>query len=139
MIRRLLVADDGSPSGERAFVAALDLARRLSVSLDMICVEELPRFPATIDEVEEERAELGGGFAKVVEAAKAKAAAVGVPFSAHVVAGHPVSSIAEFVERRGYDLLVVGFMGHSALYNRLIGSVSDRLVDLARCTVMVVK
>jgi nucleotide-binding universal stress UspA family protein len=139
MIRRMLVADDGSPSGERAFVAALDLARRLSVSLDMICVEELPRFPATIDEVEEERAERGGGFAKVVEAAKAKAAAVGVPFSAHVVVGHPVSSIAEFVERRGYDLLVVGFMGHSALYNRLIGSVSDRLVELARCAVMVVK
>jgi nucleotide-binding universal stress UspA family protein len=139
MIRRMLVADDGSPSGERAFVAALDLARRLSVSLDMICVEELPRFPATIDEVEEERADIGGAFAKVVEAAKAKAAAVGVAFAAHIVAGHPVSSIAEFVERRGYDLLVVGFMGHSTLYNRVIGSVSDRLVDLARCTVMVVK
>jgi nucleotide-binding universal stress UspA family protein len=139
MIRRMLVADDGSASGERAFVAALDLARRLSVSLDMICVEELPRFPATIDEVEEERADLGGAFAKVVEAAKAKAATVGVPFAAHIVAGHPVSSIVEFVERRGYDLLVVGFMGHSALYNRVIGSVSDRLVDLARCAVMVVK
>ena len=75
---------------------------------------------------------------KQVVEAKAKAAAVGVPFAAHVVAGHPVSSIAEFVERRGYDLLIVGFMGHSALYNRLIGSVSDRLVELARCTVMVV-
>ena len=139
MIRRMLVADDGSPSGEIAFVAALDLARRLSLGLDMICVEELPRFPATIDEIEETRADLGGGFAKVIEAARAKAEAAGVPFAAHVVAGHPVSSIAEFVERRGYDLLVVGFMGHSALYNRVIGSVSDRLVDLARCTVMVVK
>jgi nucleotide-binding universal stress UspA family protein len=30
-------------------------------------------------------------------------------------------------------------MGHSALYNRIIGGVADRLVDLARCTVMVVK
>jgi len=139
MIRRMLVADDGSPSGEIAFVAALDLARRLSLGLDMICVEELPRFPATIDEIEETRADLGGGFAKVIEAARAKAEAAGVPFAAHVVAGHPVSSIAEFVERRGYDLLVVGFMGHSALYNRVIGSVSDRLVDLARCTVIVVK
>ena len=139
MIRRMLIADDGSPSGERAFAAALDLARRLSVSLDMICVEELPRFPATIDEVEETRADFGGGFAKVVESAKAKAAAVGVPFVAHVVAGHPVSSIAEFVERRGYDLLVVGYMGHSALYNRIVGSTTDRLVELAPCKVLVVK
>jgi nucleotide-binding universal stress UspA family protein len=139
MIRRMLVADDGSASGERAFAAALDLARRLSASLDMICVEELPRFPATIDEVEEERAELGGGFAKRVEAAKAKAAAAGVPFAAYVVAGRPVSSVAEFVERRGYDLLVVGHMGHSGLYNRVVGTAADRLIDLARCTVMVVK
>jgi nucleotide-binding universal stress UspA family protein len=139
MIRRILVADDGSPSGERALAAALDLARRLSVSLDMICVEELPRFPASIDEVEETRANLGGGFAKLVAAATAKAAAAGVPFAAHVVAGRPVPTIAEFVERRGYDLLIVGFMGHSALYNRIIGSVADRLVDLGRCTVMVVK
>jgi nucleotide-binding universal stress UspA family protein len=139
MIRRILVANDGSPSGERAFVAALDLARRLSLGLDMICVEELPRFPATIDEVEEARADLGGGFAKLIAAATARATAAGVPFAAHVVAGHPVSTIAEFVERHGYDLLIVGFMGHSALYNRLIGSVADRLVDLGRCTVMVVK
>jgi nucleotide-binding universal stress UspA family protein len=139
MIRRMLVADDGSASGERAFAAALDLARRLSASLDMICVEELPRFPATIDEVEEERAELGGGFAKRVEAAKAKAAAAGVPFAAYVVAGRPASSVAEFVERRGYDLLVVGHMGHSGLYNRVVGTAADRLIDLARCTVMVVK
>jgi len=139
MIRRMLVANDGSRGGERALAAALDLARRLSLGLDMICVEDLPRFPATVDEVEEERADLGGAFAKVVEAATAKAAMLGVPFGAHVVPGHPVSTIAEFVERGGYDLLVVGFMGHSALYNRVIGGATDRLVELAPCAVMVVK
>ena len=37
------------------------------------------------------------------------------------------------------DLLVIGYMGHSALYNRVIGSTTDRLVELAGCTVMVVK
>ena len=37
------------------------------------------------------------------------------------------------------DLLIVGYMGHSALYNRLIGSTIDRLVELAQCTVLVVK
>ena len=30
-------------------------------------------------------------------------------------------------------------MGHSALYNRVIGSTADRLVELAPCTVLVVK
>ena len=59
--------------------------------------------------------------------------------TAHVVPGHPVPTIVEFVEREGFDLLVVGYMGHSALYNRLIGGTTDRLVELAACHVLVVK
>ena len=50
-----------------------------------------------------------------------------------------MSTIVEFVRTHDYDLLVVGFMGHSALYNRLIGSTTDRLVELAPCPVFVVK
>ena len=119
--------------------AALDLAKRLDVGLTMICVEELPRFPASIDEVDEAEREAGGVFDKVVAAAKAKAQAEGAPFEAQIVAGHPVSSIVEFVQRGGYDLLVVGYMGHSALYNRIVGSTTDRLVELAPCKVLVVK
>jgi nucleotide-binding universal stress UspA family protein len=30
-------------------------------------------------------------------------------------------------------------MGHAALWNRVIGSTTDRLVDLAPCTVLMVK
>jgi nucleotide-binding universal stress UspA family protein len=37
------------------------------------------------------------------------------------------------------DLLVVGFMGHSQLYERIIGGTADRLVRLAPCSVLVVK
>jgi nucleotide-binding universal stress UspA family protein len=139
MIRKMLIANDGSKGGQAALAAALDLAKRLDVGLTMICVEELPRFPASIDEVAEAEREAGGVFDKVVAAAKAKALAEGAPFEAQIVAGHPVSSIVEFVQRGGYDLLVVGYMGHSALYNRIIGSTTDRLVELAPCKVLVVK
>lgn len=51
----------------------------------------------------------------------------------------PVPAILDFVAREGCDLLMVGYMGHSALYNRLIGSTTDRLVELAPCAVLVVK
>lgn len=139
MVRKMLIANDGSAGGERALACALDLAKRLSVRLDMICVEELPQFPVSIDEVEEAQADQGGAFAKVVAAAEKAAAGLGVPFAAYVVPGRPVKSIVEFVQRGGYDLLVVGFMGHSALYNRVIGGAADRLVEIAPCKVMVVK
>ena len=139
MVRKLLVANDGSKGGQKALTAALDLAKRLDIDLSMICVEEAPRFPASIDEVAEAVAEAEGVFDKIVAAAAAQARVHGVAFDSHVVVGHPVSSIAEFIRSGGYDLLVVGFMGHSALYNRIIGSTTDRLVELAPCQVLVVK
>jgi nucleotide-binding universal stress UspA family protein len=139
MFRKMLVANDGSPGGEKALKCALALAGRLDVGLAMICVEELPRFPVSIDEVAETMADEAGVFDKVVAAAKALAQSQGVAFEAHILAGHPVPTIVEFVRRGGYDLLVVGFMGHSALYNRIIGSTTDRLVELAPSMVMVVK
>jgi nucleotide-binding universal stress UspA family protein len=139
MYRRMLVANDGSPGGAKALAAALELAKRLVVELDMVCVEELPRVPASIGELREERAEAGRLFRRVIERAREQAQASGVVFDAHVVAGHAVTSIVEFVERGGYDLLVIGYLGHSALYNRLIGSTTDRLVELAPCKLLVVK
>lgn len=139
MVHKMLIANDGSKGGAAALATALDLAERLGVSLAMVCVEETPRFPASIDEIAEAQADAGGLFDKVVAAAKALAQARGGAFEAHIVVGHPVSSIVEFVQGGGYDLLVVGYMGHSALYNRIIGSTTDRLVELAPCKVLVVK
>jgi nucleotide-binding universal stress UspA family protein len=139
MFRKILVANDGSKGGQAALAAALDLAKRLDIGLAMICVEEAPRFPASIDEVTEAMADAEGVFDKVIAAAKALAVGRGVAFETHVVVGHPVSSIVDFIQHDGYDLLVVGYMGHSALYNRIIGSTTDRLVELAPCQVLVVK
>ena len=48
-------------------------------------------------------------------------------------------AIVVLVKDRGFDLLVVGFMGHSQLYERIIGGTTDRLVRLVPCTVLVVK
>src|SRR5208282_4779113 len=107
MFRKMLVANDGSRGGEAALAAALKLAKRLDIGLTMICVEDLPRFPASIDEVAEAQTDAASVFDKVVASAKAKAQAEGAPFEAQIVAGHPVSSIVEFVQRGGYDLLVV--------------------------------
>jgi hypothetical protein len=54
--------------------------------------------------------------------------------------GRPAEAIVDFLLSRGvFDLLVVGFKGHSALYHRILGKTGDRLVELAPCAVLVVK
>lgn len=139
MYAKILVANDGSEGAARALAAAIRMTQRLKAKLDMICVEEMPRMPATIDEVIEERLEESHRFEQIIARAEVEAKTSRVRIETHVVAGQVVPKIIEFIERGGYDLLVVGFMGHSALYNRLIGSTTDRLVELAPCHVLVVK
>ena len=139
MFRRILVAHDGSPGAQKAFDAALDLARRDGAELHLVSVEELPRFPASIDEVAEERDEAEHRLAPMLAATRQQAASGGVSLDVHLVAGHVAEAVVRTVEAHTIDLLVVGFMGHSQLYERIIGGTTDRLVRLAPCAVLVVK
>jgi nucleotide-binding universal stress UspA family protein len=139
MYSKILVAHDGSAGASKALTAAIALARQSNAALHMISVEELPRFPATVDEVIEEKKDAKRRFDSVLGRARHLAQKESLKLETHVVAGHPVSAIIEFIDKNGFDLLVVGFFGHSALYNRLVGSTTDRLVELAPCSVLVVK
>jgi nucleotide-binding universal stress UspA family protein len=135
----VLVANDGSEGAFKALSAGIELARRFGAELHMISVEEMPQFPASVDEIVEEQQEADRRFAPILERARAQAEAAHVRLHTRVVRGHAVSSIVDAIERMRCDLLLVGYMGHSALYNRLIGSTTDRLVELAPCAVLVVK
>lgn len=139
MFSRILQANDGSDRAFRAFAAALDLAQRYGSDLHMICVEEMPNFPTTIDELVEEKTEADHRYGPVVRRARELALAKEIPLAAHLRVGHPVQRIVKFVQDERCDLLVIGFMGHSALYERVIGGTADRLVRLAPCAVLVVK
>ena len=139
MYTRILAANDGSPGGRKALAGAIELARKVSAELHMVTVEELPRFPASIDEIAEEKDEANHRFAPVIDAAKAEAQAAGVAIETHLVPGHVVDAVIGLVKQLSADLLVVGFMGHSQLYERIIGGTTDRLVRLAPCAVLVVK
>ena len=139
MLSKILIANDGSDGSFKAFATALRLAREFGAELHMICVEELPLMPTTIDEVIEEQDEYEHRYHEVIERALTLARMQDVDLKTHVVPGHPVPAIIEFIQSHAIDHLVIGFMGHSAIYNRIIGGKSDRLVRLAPCTVTVVK
>jgi nucleotide-binding universal stress UspA family protein len=139
MYSRILVANDGSPGGQKALSGAIELARKLPAELHMVTVEELPRFPASIDEVAEEKDEANHRFAPVIDAAKAEAKGAGAAIETHLVPGHVAEGVIGLIKQLKADLLVVGFMGHSQLYERIIGGTTDRLVRLAPCAVLVVK
>ena len=53
--------------------------------------------------------------------------------------GNPVDEILQEVENKGYDMVVMGAHGHSALANALIGSTSRRVVRRCKTPVLVVR
>ena len=57
----------------------------------------------------------------------------------HVQAGHEVETIVNFAKEGNFDLLVIGFMGHSKIFGRVWGSTSQNIAKLSPCTVVVVK
>ena len=89
MFGKILVANDGAPGDRKALEAAVELSKRISAPLHMVMVGELALFPATIDEVQEEKDEADHRFAPIIKAAQAYARSRDVMIDTHVVPGQP--------------------------------------------------
>lgn len=139
MFKKILIANDGSPNAFDAFSAALRLTEENKAELHMVSVEELPYLPETIEEVREDVGVDGRRFHGMVNRARAMAGVRGIELHTHVLKGHPVRDIVDLAAALKADLLVVGASGHSAFYDRMIGSRADRLVHLSPCPVLVVR
>jgi nucleotide-binding universal stress UspA family protein len=136
---KILVANDGSDGAFKALTTALKLARQSQAELHMLSVAEVSSFPSMIGEVDLEQEQAHKRLGPLIERAKKLAAFQGLTLECHLVPGQPVRTILNFARDRGFDLLIIGFGWHSTLYNRLIGSTTDWLVELAPCAVLVVK
>ena len=139
MFRKILHANDGSDHAFNAFSLALGIAKQSASELHMVSVEEIDYMPEFIEEVREETGTAARRFHAVVNRARAMAEERQVKLKTHVLAGHPVRDIVKLANDLKADLRVVGATGHSALYDRLVGSRADRLVHLSPCPVLVVK
>jgi nucleotide-binding universal stress UspA family protein len=136
---KILHANDGSEHAFHALAMALAMAKQNNSDLHMVSVEEIDYMPEFIEEVRQQTGTAARRFHKVLQRARAMAEASHVKLNTHVIAGHPVRDIVELAKELEVELLVIGATGHSALYDRLIGSRADRIVHLAPCPVLVVK
>jgi nucleotide-binding universal stress UspA family protein len=140
MIERILIAHDGSDSADKAFDNAVDLAARVGARLAMICVEEeIPRHAEVIDEFREAQERADSYFEQLAEHCRARAALHSVDLEIVIVPGHAVRAIGDFVQQNGIDLLVIGFTGHSRIYEHFWGGTAHNLTSTVRCNVLVVK
>jgi nucleotide-binding universal stress UspA family protein len=139
MFSRILHANDGSEPAFHALSLALAIARQNDSELHMVSIEEIPYLPEFIEEVRQETGMAARRYRAVFERARAMAKESEVELHTHLIAGHPVRDIVELAAELKVELLIIGATGHSALYERMIGSRADGVVQLAQCPVLVVK
>ena len=139
-IRKILVPTDFSRPAAEAFAVAHELARSVGAGVVLLHVT---RPPAVVS------AEAAQAFSSPVDGEKDawdKLRAI-QPTDPAVRVEHEVivtdrpdpSHVLKIVETAGCDLIVMGTHGLSGLKHRLFGGLTEEVVRLARCPVMVVK
>jgi nucleotide-binding universal stress UspA family protein len=140
VFKRILVAYDGSDGSRQALRTALSIAKEFGAAICAVSVEgKLPRYAATLGEVEEVEHERHQYYDRVQGEAKQLASEYGVELGTVVAPGSPPETIVRCAREGEYDLIVMGHKGHSRLHEYLVGATTDRVAHLAPCSVLIVR
>jgi nucleotide-binding universal stress UspA family protein len=138
MFKKILHANDGSDHAFNALSLALQIAKHDQAELHMVSVEERGHMLKLAGEPPQGTG-MASVFDHILRRARHMAEHSQVKLHTHVLAGHPARDIVKLATDLNVDLILVGSSGHSALYDRMIGSRAQKIVHHATCTVLVVK
>jgi nucleotide-binding universal stress UspA family protein len=147
LIKRILVAVDGSRPSVKASDFAIDMAKRFEAELIALYVIE-PRYNELETAISPRPGRLKNIFTKAVEEGeemlnKVKQNAVKnhLNIQTDVIKGitSVVKAIVEYSEDKEANVIVVGSRGMTGFKKMLLGSVASGVVTYAHCPVVVIK
>lgn len=146
MFEKIMVPVDFSEHSTLAFGHARLIASAFGAELQLVHVVEQvvhshPSFwsaePALADELHQQS--LRSAERLVAELARAHADELGQVVQARVVSGSLPGALADDATESGIDLIVLSTHGRTGFARWLMGSVSERLLRVAPCSVLVVR
>ena len=137
-MKKILVPVDGSESSERALTRAIEIASAMNASLAFLFVANVNQL-AVNSCLSAELLEAANKAGDVVLAHAEEGTLEGVETERILETGSPAPTIADIAEDKDVDLIVMGSRGLGLVKGMLLGSVSQYIVENAKCAVMVVK
>lgn len=142
-MRQIMVATDGSGGADRAVEFAAELTSAINCALSIVTIggnlsgEELRQLADT------EGSSIGDVLdslsSRILADARERAQHLGVSkVGVQTGWGDAATAIIEAAQREHADVIVIGRRGRGRLAGLLLGSVSQKLVSLATCPVIVV-
>jgi nucleotide-binding universal stress UspA family protein len=145
VIRSIVVGTDGSETARKAVQEAIDLAKQVGASIDIVSAYE----PVSQQRLREEARQVPGDLQWMVnpredvdetlKAAAEEIRAAGVAVEIFAREGDPADAILDVAEERGSDLIVVGNKGMTGAKRFLLGSVPNKVSHHAPCSVLIVR
>ena len=141
--KNILVPYDGSTHANRAFNTAIEIAKQHNSSIKVVaCLDTADLGILRIDRrinrdimkmAEKQTKEL---FSKLDDTAKKNS----IPIDSKIIeSGNPVKSLTSFAKSKNIDLIVIGSSGRGKFDKVLLGSVSNGVMQKAKCPVMIIK
>ena len=147
-VRRVLLAVDGSIYAERGMKFLADLSLPPDGAVHLCAVAESPAFvPPNAGWSREARAAALGTIAEVERAAAERVlveartllATKGCTVTTSLRAGHAAGQLLEAIREFRPDLVVIGAKGRTAAKRFVLGSVAQKIIKYAPCSVLVVR
>jgi nucleotide-binding universal stress UspA family protein len=145
--KKILVAIDGSPLSDKAAEEAVRMAggnpgHYKSQIFAMLVLPNTPRttftdfVPAPPITETDKWDEMRERIFYVIEK---NAREAGIPLEIKVVYGDPADELIGFAEKEVIDVIILGSSGKGFLKRKLLGSVSNKVVQHAKCSVYIVR
>jgi nucleotide-binding universal stress UspA family protein len=127
MYNRITLAVDGSDEARRAAARGLDLARVFDATVDVVHVVERRALRLTRTKAEKTRLRERGNaiLGEIEELASEK----GQPVDTELREGKPAVQLSKFAAERDTDLIVIGRQGMTGLSKRLLGGVTEQVLQ----------
>lgn len=144
MIRKILVALDNSDLAHRVMLQALEMAKVYQAQLFAVSVinysalteiDNVSSGPEMTDEIYN----WTNSFQETMDKCKELAGEFGIEHYETMLSGTPAEEILKYAEENQIDLIVMGHIGKTATAGFLLGSVSQKVSNRSKCTVMIVK
>lgn len=133
----ILLATDGSTYSETATKKAIEFAKAYGEKLKILAViNTSDEFLTIAPRIQHEMVETAQ---KLVQHTAQKAKESGCEVEQFVKEGDTAQTIAELAKKEGVDAIVMGSHGRTGIRRLLMGSVTEGVINLSPCPVLVVK
>lgn len=143
MFNKIVATFDGSDRAEQALRVAADIAEKYGGALEIVFVPEVPSTAIAVGggavEIPLRGPEFDAHCKAVLDRAESIARDAGHPASARPLDGSPAEAIVTYAIATDADLIVTGRRGLGTLTGLVMGSVSRKLTEHAKCPVLVVQ